>query len=156
MALILFRDKHSCISDKKLPLSQDTSNFGVASVIKSCWSRLYSRYNDVDNSSIIFMIFCTAEILAFNVIPSNNNPIENCCDLGFGHVVFSEIVNKPKVYKLKKFCNNHRSSLTYAYCDTVTDGGGWLVVQRRMNGTENFQRNWIDYERGFGSLTGEL
>ena len=30
------------------------------------------------------------------------------------------------------------------------------VVQRRTNGSENFHRNWNDYEMGFGSLTGEL
>ena len=38
----------------------------------------------------------------------------------------------------------------------MTDGGGWLVVQRRIHGSEKFHRNWKDYEKGFGSLTGEL
>ena len=113
------------------------------------------------STSVVTLIISVyvVEILAANdscVIPSNENPIENCCDLGFRQTDFSEIVNKPKVYKFKNFCNNCRSPPTTGYCDTITNGGGWLVVQRRTNGSENFHRNWNDYEMGFGSLTGEL
>ena len=38
----------------------------------------------------------------------------------------------------------------------LTDGGGWLVFQRRLNGTTNFQRNWQSYEEGFGELDGNF
>ena len=103
---------------------------------------------------------CAVEILAIDencAKPSNTDPIENCCDLGFRQTEFSEVINKPKVYKFKSFCKSCRSTPTSGYCDTITNGGGWLVVQRRMsNGSENFHRNWNDYEMGFGSLTGEL
>ena len=42
------------------------------------------------------------------------------------------------------------------YCDTINGGGGWLVVQRRQDGSVNFNRGWGEYEDGFGKLTGEF
>ena len=37
-------------------------------------------------------------------------------------------------------------------CDTQTDGGGWIIIQRRTNGDVDFYRNWDEYKTGFGDL----
>ena len=77
--------------------------------------------------------------------------INNCCDLGFRQSTFSEIINNPKQYKMKNMCGK-LSTITNVYCDTVTAGGGWLVIQRRINGSVDFNRYWSEYEEGFGNL----
>ncbi|XP_071795892.1 uncharacterized protein [Asterias amurensis] len=41
------------------------------------------------------------------------------------------------------------------FCD-MTKHTGWIVVQRRYNGSVNFNRNWTEYKKGFGSTDGEF
>ncbi|KAI8498219.1 hypothetical protein Bbelb_241630 [Branchiostoma belcheri] len=41
------------------------------------------------------------------------------------------------------------------YCDQTTDGGGWTVIQRRFNGSIDFNRPYNDFKYGFGSANGE-
>ncbi|XP_020800432.1 fibrinogen C domain-containing protein 1 isoform X2 [Drosophila serrata] len=42
------------------------------------------------------------------------------------------------------------------YCDTRLAGSGWTVIQRRLDGSENFYRSWEEYSQGFGNLSGEF
>ncbi|XP_076431751.1 angiopoietin-related protein 5 [Peromyscus maniculatus bairdii] len=41
-------------------------------------------------------------------------------------------------------------------CDMDFRGGGWTVIQKRMDGTVDFRRPWCDYLDGFGDLLGEF
>ena len=52
---------------------------------------------------------------------------------------------------------NEKSELEVPYlCDSLTDGGGWVVIQRRFSGKVDFYRNWEAYREGFGSVDNEF
>ncbi|XP_038109270.1 LOW QUALITY PROTEIN: microfibril-associated glycoprotein 4-like [Culex quinquefasciatus] len=42
------------------------------------------------------------------------------------------------------------------FCDQDYEGGGWIVIQNRYQGSVHFNRGWRDYERGFGNIAGEF
>ncbi|XP_060094560.1 tenascin-X [Heteronotia binoei] len=54
------------------------------------------------------------------------------------------------------YLGGDRNRAIQAYCDMETDGGGWLVFQRRMNGKTDFWRDWQDYATGFGNRSQEF
>ena len=84
----------------------------------------------------------------------NNGPIENCCCLGYNNNNYN--VESSGVYTIANFCGV-KCFNTRVYCDTSSGGGGWTVIQRRKDGSADlFNRDWVEYEDGFGSLHGEF
>ena len=42
------------------------------------------------------------------------------------------------------------------FCDFTRDSGPWTVIQKRVDGSENFYRGIADYRAGFGSASKEF
>ena len=99
-------------------------------------------------------------VTAVDDCPSRYTSITSCCDLDDQNYFFTFGRNTNEkapsgVYSMKNFCGND-SVEAFAYCDNCNGGGGWLVVQRRQDGSVDFNRTWLEYEDGFGKLTGEF
>ncbi|XP_075998123.1 fibroleukin-like [Genypterus blacodes] len=77
----------------------------------------------------------------------------------------------PKVTILRRDCSDHlirgakksgmymvtpdlRSRTIPVFCDMELHGGGWTLIQRRQDGSVNFNRMWDEYKSGFGELKG--
>ncbi|XP_035013306.1 mucin-5AC-like [Hippoglossus stenolepis] len=47
-----------------------------------------------------------------------------------------------------------RSRSFSVLCDMELEGGGWTLLQRRLDGSVSFNRTWAEYRSGFGQLRG--
>ena len=80
---------------------------------------------------------------------SPTTPVKDCDDIwNQGHSLNG-------IYKIQPDPTCTSQSSFEVVCDLETNCGGWIVVQRRYDGSVNFYKNWNDYTNGFGSLTGE-
>ena len=106
--------------------------------------------------------YCTNLFKQYKIYRSKCSPsqitIDNCCELtGFP-------LNKTPsaVYKMTSCtvpCEiPFATIITTGYCDMTTSGGGWIVIQRnKKNSLVDFNnKNWTDYEKGFGDLSTEF
>jgi len=84
--------------------------------------------------------------------------IDNCCSVTAKGNYFATKRPSPGIYTIRDPCSTTTSGHTaQGYCDTLTDGGGWIVIQRRIRGVnEDFNRFWWEYELGFGDLSSEF
>ena len=79
---------------------------------------------------------------------ANGGPIESYCCLGYRNTYFN--TKSSGVYTIDNF-GGVKCSNTRVYCDTISGGGGWLVIQRRKDGSVDFNKDWKNYEDGFGA-----
>ena len=84
-----------------------------------------------------------------------NITIDNCCDLtGFPYIKIPSGIYQMKSCAVPCEISSFKTVSIAGYCDMITDHGGWVAIQRnRKNSLVNFNKNWTDYEKGFGNLT---
>jgi len=107
----------------------------------------------MNTTTIITLI--VLRIMLVDACPIITSINGSCCKVKSNAFKFSTAQLKSRVYNITNFCGDCEE-VAEGYCDVVTNGGGWLVIQRRQDGSVDFHRGWIEYEEGFGSLTGEL
>ena len=87
-----------------------------------------------------------ARVIKKHYCDCQNLPAKRDC---LEHKQFSVKVNG--IYKI----HQNILKIIQVYCDQTTDGGGWTVFQRRIDGTVDFFRDWEHYKQGFGNLQNE-
>ncbi|XP_062135173.1 fibrinogen-like protein 1 [Drosophila sulfurigaster albostrigata] len=85
---------------------------------------------------------CHAEIVKLNTTSYNNNIPSSCLPFG----------DHPGVHEIKVSGVGSFDVL----CDSQLAGPGWIVIQQRIGGKENFHRDWATYRKGFGSLDSDF
>ena len=108
----------------------------------------------MNTSAAIALIAAMIIMIQVNACPVITYINGSCCEVKSNEFKFSTTL-KSRVYNITNFCGDCEAAAE-GYCDATTDGGGWLVIQRRQDGSVDFNRGWVDYEDGFGALTGEF
>ncbi|XP_072287655.1 tenascin [Pyxicephalus adspersus] len=54
------------------------------------------------------------------------------------------------------YVNGDQSQPMQVFCDMNVDDGGWIVFLRRVDGSEDFYKNWRAYSNGFGDTSKEF
>ena len=105
---------------------------------------------------------CTNLFKQYKIYRSKCSPsqitIDNCCELtGFPFNKTPSAVYYMTSCTAPCEVSSFASITITGYCDMTTDSGGWLVIQRnKQYSLVNFNKNWTDYEKGFGDLTTEF
>ena len=105
------------------------------------------------NAVLMLVVLGVMVVDACPVVTSSING--SCCEVKSNAFKFSTSL-KSRIYNITNFCGEC-DLVAEGFCDTDNGGGGgWLVVQRRQDGSVDFNRGWAEYEEGFGDLYGEF
>ncbi|XP_040264248.1 angiopoietin-related protein 3 [Bufo bufo] len=104
-----------------------------------------SNASVVDSKKISFASHKVDDLLSFNSSNSTNDLPRDCSD------VYNQGGQLSGIYTIRP--NN--SAEFSVYCEFTTDAA-WTLIQRRTDGSVDFNQTWEDYTKGFGDLNGEF
>ncbi|XP_060655972.1 fibrinogen-like protein 1 [Drosophila nasuta] len=128
-------EKDEKISGYSATIQNITENQKTISLkLEESQAMLFKKDKDIE--------ICHAEIIKLNRTSDNNNIPSSCLPFG----------KHPGVHEIKVsgVCS------VDVLCDSQLAGPGWIVIQQRINGKENFDRDWATYRKGFGSLNSDF
>ncbi|XP_019966323.2 angiopoietin-related protein 4 [Paralichthys olivaceus] len=82
------------------------------------------------------------------IVEQGDSPVEMASDC---HELFLRGETTSGVYTIKPI----NAESFKVFCEMTADGG-WTVIQRRQDGSVDFDQQWHAYESGFGNLNGEF
>ena len=109
--------------------------------VNETWSCKLFEFNNIGNIKNHLKFSQGSEVSA----PKLPQDCVELKKLGFKDNGVYYILNKKTAGAVKK----------KVYCDMTTDGGGWIVMQKRFDGSVDFNRDWNSYRDGFGDVNGE-
>ncbi|NWR38678.1 FGL1L protein, partial [Tachuris rubrigastra] len=84
-------------------------------------------------------------VLSFLMVSHTPGCIRDCSDLPSNSPSGIYVI-KPKGYRI-----------IVVYCEMQEEGGGWTVIQRNRQDTDNtWDESWSTYKHGFGNMRGEF
>jgi len=84
--------------------------------------------------------------------PKGSGPVISCQDAKTRKIRNKKGTTKSGVYRIEPQDGQGAFDI---YCDQETDGGGWNVFSRRVDGSVDFYKPWVDYKEGFGKPSGD-
>ncbi|XP_070775370.1 tenascin-N [Enoplosus armatus] len=139
--ILTYRDEDGNMETVEKQLGASESSFAVSSLeMGKRYIATIIAYRGSKRSKVLETVFKTVGLL---------NPFPMDCVQ-----IMQNGNRKSGIYTI--YMNDDRSKPVEVYCDMDTDGGGWLVLQRRTSGKLDFMKRWRQYIAGFGDMTDEF